>query len=70
MPRVVPQVLLSFPESKFDLLAPEVGLPGAPMPIGACSLHVTYFGILHIVGLGLGALCWLALVLVSLSQLV
>ena len=40
------------------------------MSICACSLHVKCLGILYVVGLGLGAPCWLALGLVSLSQLV
>ena len=38
-----------------------VGLSGTPMLICACVLHAVCLGIFLVVGLGLRALCWLAL---------
>ena len=57
VPKAVSQILPSFLELYPDSSAPAVRTPGALMPISACSLYVTCLGILHIVGLGLGALC-------------
>ena len=70
VPRAVFQVLPSFLELYPDWSTLAVRLPGAPMPICACSLHATCLGIRYVVGLSLGVPCWLALALISLSQLV
>ena len=46
--RTLPGFFKLFP----DLPVSVVGPPGAPMPICACSLHATCFGIFLIAGLG------------------
>ena len=65
-----PCILLCLLELCPNLFVPTVGLPGAPMPICAPSLHVTCLNIHFVTRQGPGAPCYLALALVSLFQLV